>query len=309
MIKIGYVDDKRLHIDEYDPKIHEGKVKCEEGHVLIAKRGEIRMHHFSHRSSDGANCGSKGTSDWHLWWQQRINKNNIEFRFRKDILKIADTVNVIGPNKDILSIVEYQNSVMSSQEFALREKFYTRRDLMSEWGLQDCTAILTWVFNLKNCDIEIDHIFGDIVCFRWLKGTKFMLDAKATSFYDFGKRDLILVHGIHKAHIIETQFVGQLVPIAEFDSFYFDGVLKPELSVDERRMNVHPLADYEAIRDLSKKSLLIEMAKSFYFKGTDKKSKTSKTSKTTKSQISKHEPSKKYTKEDIEKFVSDARRG
>lgn len=273
MIKIGYFNNQRLHVDDYNPAIHEGRVKCEEGHVLIAKKGEVRMHHFSHRAADGASCGSKGTGDWHLWWQGRINKNNIEFRIQKDILKIADTINIIGPNKDTLSIVEYQSSVMSAEEFAIRENFYTRRDLLSQWGLQDCNSTLTWVFNLKNCDIEIDHIFGDVVCFRWIKGTKFMLNAKAKSYYDFGKRDLVLIHGISKPKIVETKFVGQLVPISDFDKFYFEGVINPELSLDQQRLNVHKIEKYECIKDEVSRSILIEMVKSYYFKGETKKSK------------------------------------
>ena len=48
MLKVGYYNGLRLHISEYDPKVHEGRVLCEDGHLLIAKRGEVRMHHFSH---------------------------------------------------------------------------------------------------------------------------------------------------------------------------------------------------------------------------------------------------------------------
>lgn len=58
MLKIGYCDGKRVDIKEYDPELHENKIKCEEGHILVAKRGEVKIHHFSHRAGEGSKCTS-----------------------------------------------------------------------------------------------------------------------------------------------------------------------------------------------------------------------------------------------------------
>lgn len=288
MIKIGYFNEVRLHIDDYNPAIHEGGVKCDEGHILIAKKGDTRTHHFCHRAGDISNCSSKSKTDWHLWWQGRILSKNIEFRFNKTtrvansdgsvreekLLKIADSINIIGSNKDILSIVEFQNSKMELEEFQTREKFYTRRDLMSQWGLDDCTATLTWVFNLKDCDIEIDHIFGNVVCFRWMKGTKYMLNAKARTFYDNGKRQLLEVYAIHKPKIIETRFIAVVWTLEEFDRVFFEGITNTDLSVDQKRLNVHPIINNcIPIIDDRKRGEVIEMCKALYFKGSDSKTK------------------------------------
>ncbi len=310
MLKVGYINNNRLHINEYNPQLHENKVQCEEGHYLIAKRGTIRETHFSHRSGEGNGNCSKGTGNWHLCWQYRLLPQNIEFRFTKynnsnKIMKIADTVNVIGDNKDTLSIVEFQNSKMDETEMAFREEFYTRSDLLSEWGLPKCKSTLTWVFNLNECDIEIDHIFGDLICFRWIKGSKYMLAAKARTFYDLGRRDLIEIFHIHKPKILETLFIGRLISLEAFDKLFFDGILNTpnrlhgELSLDDKRLNRNKLADYEELTSSTmtvsdKRNKVVEMAMSFYFKSAGKKSTGNKSAN-----------NKKITKEDIDKFVSE----
>jgi hypothetical protein len=312
MLKVGYVGNYRIHIDDYNPILHENKVQCEEGHFLIAKRGAVRDSHFCHKAGEGNGSCSKGTGTWHLWWQNRLLPQNIEFRFTKydnngsKILKIADIINVIGQYKDTLSIVELQNSKMSEEEMAFREAFYTRPDLLSEWGLPKCKATLTWVFNLNDCDIQIDHIFGDVVCFRWIKGSKYMLAAKARTFMDQGRRDLLEIIHIHKPKIVETQFIARIMSLETFDKLFFDGILDTpnkvhnELSLDQKRLNTNKLAEYNVIASDEKRTRVVEMAMSFYFKTTGAKSSGSK-SKTNKNNTQ----NKKITKEDIDRFISE----
>jgi hypothetical protein len=284
MLKVGFFNGQRLHIADYDPQTHEGKVFCEEGHVLIAKRGEVRIHHFSHRAGEGANCSSsEGKGDWHLFFQSRLLPRSIELRLTRpvstrlsdgrvvteNLTKIADSSNVIGPEKNILSIVEFQSSVMSASEMQLRETFYSRRDLLTAWGVPDCRSELTWVFNLNNCDIEIAHLYGDLICFEWMKGPKYMLAAKARTFYDLGRRDLIQVLAVHKPDTNHPKFIGRLIPLAVFDKFFFDGVLNCKTDEDHR-LNTHPLEQYDPlplmISDVQSLEPIVEKLRMLFFK-------------------------------------------
>lgn len=275
MSTIGYFEGRRLHIRDYDARAHDGKVYCADGHLLIAKKGLIKSHHYSHRAGEGKDeCGSEGKGDWHLWWQARLLPSNIEFRFVKSVdgvptMKIADSINVIGPTKDILSIVEFQNSVMSKSEMAFREKFYTRPDLMTEWGLAACRSELTWIFNLENCDIDIEEIFGDLVCFKWLKGTKYMLPASGRVFFDLSKQELILCLAVHKPETQDTKFIGRIISLREIDHYLFAGALC-DLTTDQQRLNRLHLIDYRPLPVLLERTAdleaLLELLKPFYFK-------------------------------------------
>jgi len=323
MLLVGYLkkingDSKRISIENYDPVTHEGRVYCADGHLLVAKRGNVRQHHFCHKNKkdeqDNRNglggenrCGSEGKTSWHIWWQDRLLDKNIEFRINKEFLKIADSVNLLSSNnsnnnnanntKDVLSIVEFQNSKMSPEEFALREAFYTRSDLLAQWGVPSCKSILTWVFNLTDCDIVIEHVFGDVICFKWIKGSKYMYPAKAIPFWDFGKRDLVEVKGIHKPKIMESKIIGRLISLEDFDKHYFTGALKSHRSEEDRiernRLNVHRLCEFTVIKDEAKRDKVIEMCHMFYFGKPLKKESRKKKGAPKEKEI-------KVTKEDIE---------
>lgn len=265
MLRVGYFEGFRLHIKDYDHEIHKNKILCAQGHRIIAKKGKIRDHHFCHKNGEGDdNCGGK-IGSWHLWWQSRLNPKNIELRFNKEVLKIADCVNIVNNN---LTIVEFQKSKMDREEMAFREKFYTRRDLMSQWGVPDCTSKLIWIFHLLDCDIEIEYLFGDIVCFRWRKGTKFMLNSKldgnVTTYYDLGKRDLIQIHKLCKPKILATKFVGRLIPLSKLDKTIFRGITKSNLDESETRMDTHKIEDFIPIKSRKKRTKVLNLAIQMY---------------------------------------------
>jgi hypothetical protein len=281
MLKTANYEGCRLVINEYNPDIHEGKVFCNEGHLLIAKRGEVRAHHFSHRSGEGSNCSaSEGKTSWHIWWQNRIIPKQLELRYIKSVgnppkpvLKIADAVNIIGNE---MRIIEFQNSPMAKTEMAFREEFYSRTDLLSDWGVPYCKSVLTWIFNLRNCDIDIQYIFGDLVAFTWIKGTKYMMNSKAETFYDLGKRDLIKVIEIHKPDITCPKVIGRLVSLEDLDEYLFKDILILT-NDDDKRLNVHTIDNYKKIPiGIAQEVVLqpiIDQIKHIFFKGASKQKK------------------------------------
>lgn len=274
MSTIAYFEGRRLHIRDYNPQIHQ-KVYCADGHLLIAKKGAIKQHHFAHRAGEGkASCGSEGKTEWHLYWQLRLLPANIELKFIRPVdgvetMKIADSINVIGENKDVLSIVEFQNSVMAASEISFREAFYTRDDLMIDWGVPKCKAELTWIFNLESCDLEVEEVFGDLVCFKWLKGTKYMLASKCRTFFDVSKQELILCLAVHKPETQSTKFIGRLIPLREIDRYFFTDALC-DLNEDQKRSNRLHVTEFNPlsvpVERTSELHEIIELTKAYYFK-------------------------------------------
>lgn len=262
MLKIAYVDGQRLGIKNYDKSLHVGKLFCGEGHHLIAKCGEIKQHHFCHAPGEGADCASaEGKTSWHCWWQERILPKFLEFRIEKEFLKIADSIAVVG---DYLYIIEFQNSVMSKKEMALREKFYTRKDLLSKWGVPVCDSKLFWIFNMDSCDMEIEHVFGDIICFRWVNGTKYMLHAKAPTYLDYGKKDLIEFLGVHKIQTQSPYLIGRIVSLETVDKLLFSNILDPD-TIEHRQNSLPIVLPYHLRGDKNDKSYSLDNIKKFYF--------------------------------------------
>lgn len=73
--------DNRTHIDETQSRLDYFCPYC--GAPLITKKGEVRRHHFSHKS--GCACTDSwdreyDMSDWHFLWQARFPKTNQEIR-------------------------------------------------------------------------------------------------------------------------------------------------------------------------------------------------------------------------------------
>lgn len=258
--------DTRLDIKNYEHEKHRGKIFCLEGHPLLAKRGDKIQHHYAHLPGFGINCSSsEGKTSWHLWWQSRIKPWQLEFRFQKEFLKIADSVNIQNGK---LMVIEFQNSVMKKEEIALRERFYTRRDLLSEFGHPDVESELVWIFNLENSTMEIEHVFGDYVCFRLGGGQKYMFHAKARSYLDFGKCELVEFLGIWKMDTETPYVIGKIVGLKELDRMLFKDILVEE-GLDEREYR-HPLivsgqVEREKIEGCYNEKEILDKLKEFYF--------------------------------------------
>lgn len=114
-------NDNRVYIDD----IHSNKEYycpyC--GATLITKKGDIRKHHFAHRSHHVCSDTweqehSYDTSEWHNEWQNRFPKANQEIK-----LTLGETIH----RADILvsrTVIEFQHSIMSAKSFDDRNNFY-----------------------------------------------------------------------------------------------------------------------------------------------------------------------------------------
>ncbi len=99
---------------------------------LIQKKGDIRVHHFAHEGGSECDSWNYDMTEWHRDWQQRFPVDSREVvverfgtKHRADIL-INDTV------------VEFQHSNISNDEFNERNRFYNR-----------CGYDVIWLFDLQ----------------------------------------------------------------------------------------------------------------------------------------------------------------
>lgn len=198
---VGYDSNgSRIHISEYK----EGsEVFCPDGHLLIAKRGDVRVHHFSHKS----NCNCRfacNKTDWHQKFQDRADKKNQEVRMEKDgKLHIADVQ--IGR-----FVIEYQHSNIATSDIHERESFYT-----------SLGYTLVWVFDTSNWDYQVLQRKDKEVTIVKRRGSDFPMNGAYTSpvmkILDFNKRELLIVTSQKGSKV-----TGTLINMMEFDKMFMD---------------------------------------------------------------------------------------
>ncbi len=115
-----------IALDENNNRVHiknaEGYMKyycpiC--GEKLQLKRGDVRVHHYSHRSGSKCfDCWHYDMSEWHSKWQEQFPMNSREIVFEKDGEKHRADIFIND------TIIEFQHSNLSPNEFKERNTFY-----------------------------------------------------------------------------------------------------------------------------------------------------------------------------------------
>lgn len=236
-IIIAYFQDQRIHIQDYQDTIHKGNITCPLGHAVVAKRGNVKKHHYAHKNSEeGLQSCSKGLGSWHRAMQDRIKPEYLEIRFfYHQKLHIADVYTPAG------IVVEYQSSIVPPTLIHEREEYYARY-----------AKDIVWVFNCQKCDIEVEKQEGDIICFRWIKGSMFMFASKKKRFLDFGKRGFIEILASKK-----KKCIGRLWTFQQFDETYLHDVLKPDADTryERHEYQIPHRCSYEEIGKIMKSYL------------------------------------------------------
>lgn len=207
-------EGNKIHIKDY--KKNSFDVYCLASHKVIAKQGEIKRWHFSHVGESDCRFG-KGKTEWHLWWQERVKKENLEIMMKRDdSFHIADIVN----NEGI--VIEIQHSNMSEETIRERQDFYKN---------------MIWIFDCMGGKVIIEKVVKDMMKMK-INGSSFFLKAKKPFFIDLGHRGLIEVIK-HKGNIM----VGRKWTLSDFDRKYFKDILieghdtrdgKPEYDVSKK---------------------------------------------------------------------------
>lgn len=218
-----YINNIAININDYKDSM--GIPYDANGKKMIIKRGSKRIHHFARKTKN--NIKGNKMSDWHKWWQTRVNKEHTEIEYKiKQYWYRADIVNNDG------LIIELQKSPINIETIEKRENFYKigltqsflknfSKNCISELSKIQFRNIIKlprgmiWIWDCSNIDIIIEEQYNNIICFKWIKGSQFMLDAKERSFLDFNKRGLIEIMGIKKRST--PKIVGKIWSLYEFD--------------------------------------------------------------------------------------------
>lgn len=142
---------------------------------LIAKCGEINIHHWSHKQADCDPWHEPETA-WHLGW--------------KALALSATTEVVLGPHRaDMVGnggvVIELQHSSISVEEIREREAFY--RNMI--W------VIDTAPFRRNFCDMQtkVARDGSKVKWFDWLYPHKTLMEAEKPLFFDMGSSGLLEV--------------------------------------------------------------------------------------------------------------------
>src|SRR5687768_3310564 len=103
------------------------------GSELIAKCGEIKLHHWAHRSLLNCDTWWEKETEWHRSWKNKFSNDWQEFIFRDEQTRekhIAD----VHTNHGL--VIEFQHSHIEPQERRTRENFYKNM----VW-IVDCTRL------------------------------------------------------------------------------------------------------------------------------------------------------------------------
>lgn len=228
-IVIAYDEnEERIPITEYQDEM-KGKLKCAEGHILIAKRGMKQVHHYAHKSGDIDHSCAREKGEWHTQQQLRIKPDYLEIRFHGDDgkLHIADVVNKNG------IVVEYQNSIVDASVLNERDEFYPRY-----------AKGLVWVFNMETASMNIIDQENELVVVT-LTGNSYWKAAKRQKFLDFGTGNLLEVVKQGTSH-----HLCRIWTIKEFDDAFLPGIT---IDGADRRVR-RPRLEYDPDIDCDEKT-------------------------------------------------------
>lgn len=237
-ILMGYLDGdvtKRVHIQEYDPEVHKGRIQCSHGHQVVGKRGAKVVWHYAHVSGESDEC-SREMGPWHRWWQDRVEPDFLEVIMLRDGKKhIADMVN----GDDL--VVEFQKSVVPSETIREREMFYNK---------------MIWVFYCTEHKMKEVNRVGRYMHLKLIGGSKFFLCAQKQAFLDFDRRGVLEVIKILKATSSKPELYVKIWTMKEFDEAFMKGCLKGDAPT---RVDRQPY-DLDAINDTNRTEVTLEMA-------------------------------------------------
>lgn len=132
MYKYAYSEGVRISIAEYDKETNPN-ITCSLGHKLVAKKGNIMVHHFAHYPGEKCDPWRQGMTNWHHQWQRIIkDKDCLEVVMKDaDNHHIADIVSIRKDQKPL--VIEIQHSPIKADVIKERDKFYGNMIWLFDW--------------------------------------------------------------------------------------------------------------------------------------------------------------------------------
>jgi hypothetical protein len=178
------------------------------GEPVIAKLGDIRVHHWAHKSNSDCDTFSEGETEWHKTWKSFSYIDNTEVVIEKDGKRHrADAVGRDG------IVIEYQHSPISSKDVLARESFYGKMVWVLDGRLFRFTTPKdkTFLYPLDTHDRK------SIGYLNWTHAKKAFLHSAAPIYIDIGNYKLMRVIANEESGLVlvsswdQQQFVDDYV--------------------------------------------------------------------------------------------------
>ncbi len=210
---------------------------------MIAKCGEIMIHHWAHVASPCTDSWKENESQWHREW-----KSNFPEEWREKALNDQATgerhrADIYVPDKEL--IIEFQHSHISVENIKSREKFYKK---------------LIWVINAENQSFSINSVMkltNIIESYKQLYNKK---QLKINDLYYLDNRQIIELRNLHQLLISKTNLVTYKDNI--------ENIVKTFMSMQNAVMASHsPHENYHCI--IKSSVLLHELLESIFEKAIE----------------------------------------
>jgi len=219
-------EDQIYNISEYVDEM-KGSISCDFcKNNLIAKRGKIKIHHFSHRNDAKCDTWHDNKGEWHLNWQNIVKTDNIEIIINREGTKhIADIF-----NNNL--VIEIQNSNISQKDIQNRENFYNN---------------MIWIVNLCYMEKEIDDVDNKIKDYNereveimsngstciYIAGINFVILKTSKKYFTFMEKELYFdtSFGLFKKIICirDNYYFCEKVNLKHFLNTKFDNILNDDI--------------------------------------------------------------------------------
>lgn len=160
---------------------------------VVARCGEVNVHHFAHRSKEACEASRYGMTEWHMGWLDSFPKECVEYRLKSGgKLHIADLVVM---NRGRKTVIEFQRRLMPAEDMREREAFWKRNGFDYRWvfdGVEAYGDPEEWSAR----DRLVLRNKGDYHTFKWKQAPGRLAAIDPPYFVDYG-RGLLLVRKIY----------------------------------------------------------------------------------------------------------------
>jgi len=185
--------------------------------LIVKSKGKIRKPHFAHKI--GSDCDWGDMSEWHISWQEKFPEENREVIIEKNGIKHRADVLVPSAN----TVIEFQHSPISAEEFNARNQFYT-----------DCGYKLVWVFDATERIRPLDDDSSlETLSFHYRIDTwNLIWNRKKPTFKDFESinrgRNISILLDVKPENREKTLYIVKAIGVKRIDVYSFYEPIKEQ---------------------------------------------------------------------------------
>lgn len=254
---IAYNKNKeRVHIDD---TICDEKYYCPTcGEKLCLKKGNIKAHHFSHINTSNCDGWHYDMSEWHSSWQKQFPIENQEIVFEVNGKKHRADVFIND------TIIEFQHSKISYDEFKDRNDFYTSLGYKVIWIFDatdsyfkgDIREHFNNNYSWNNSLVQLTGYNNKLIDVYLQEFTNIWTlhpDYKTVSMWNDDLESYAYLHHVdepasispdsflstEKNNLYDYEFIDKYVKV----NFFHDGSFNPNLEMKKREYCLNDISD------------------------------------------------------------------